>query len=190
MSKNVSKALVVAPVLSADEIRARLATLVASDPAVAQAIALQSLSRSTRAVASRKASNMQETESQRANRCAQFDDYGARGKIVAFAIAELGGKTKVVISEDAIATAIGLPVYNVRPALAIVQARLSDLHNAKFPLVSQIGYVASIEGERNEPKMLHFARVAPAKASARKGKGKALAVVAPSPVESEDNQSE
>jgi hypothetical protein len=167
---------VVSPVMSADEIRARLATLVASDPVAAQAIALQSLARGTRVASSRK-STAQETESERANRCAQFDDYSTRGKIVAYAIAELGGKAKIALTEDAIATAIGLPVYKVRPALAIVEARLADLHNAKFPLVSQIGYSASVEGERNEAKSLHFSRVAPAKASARKGKGKAVAVV-------------
>jgi hypothetical protein len=181
MPKNVV-ATVSAPALSVAEITARLANLVATDPAVAQAIALQSLTRGTRVATARKGNAATETEAERANRCAQFDDYSARGKIVAFAIAELGNKGKVALTEDAIATAIGLPVYKVRPALAIVEARLSDLHNAKFPLVSQIGYVASVEGERNEAKLLHFARVAPA--PVRKGKaakGKSVATVAPAP---------
>jgi hypothetical protein len=168
----------------ADDIRSRLASLIASDPVAAQAIALQSLTRNTR-VATRKGSTAQETESERANRCAQFDDYSTRGKIVAYAIAELGSKAKVTLTEDAIATAIGLPVYKVRPALAIVEARLSDLRNAKFPLVREIGYVASVEGERNEAKALHFSRVARVAAKGKAAKGKALAVVAPAPATEE-----
>lgn len=167
---------IVASVSSADDIRARLAALVSSNADVATALALASLSRS-RPSASRKSASSQETESERANRCAQFDDYSARGKIVAFAIGALGKRDTVALAEDAIAKAVGLPVYKVRPALAIVEARLSDLHNAKFPLVSQIGYVASVEGERNEAKTLHFSRVAPAVAKPPRKPRKAVSAL-------------
>lgn len=157
----------VAPVMSSDDIRARLASLVSSDPAIAQAIALASLQRG-RGAAAPRATGANESEAERACRCAQFTGNSARVRILSFCINKLGKKDSVTVTEDELSKAIGLPVYKVRPALSIVQDRLSDLHNALFPLVSQIGYTIAVAGERNEAKTATFSRVAPVAPVAQK----------------------
>jgi hypothetical protein len=178
-SANKSVALVstVAPV--AQDYAALVARIIATSPEAAQAIALMSLTQGTRKARSAPAAQSGESESERANRCAQFSDKSERGIILAALIAALGEKDNVSLTEGEICEATKLVAYRARPSLDIVRLRLNDLHNAKFPLVAQIGYTLSVEGERGQPKIAHFSRIVE-KAKARKAKAKAM-VVAPSP---------
>jgi hypothetical protein len=154
-----STAIALAPV--AQDYRALVANIIATNPDAAKAIALMSLNApvATRARNSRSnAAAPVETESERANRCAQFSDKSERGIILAALIARLATANSVSVTEGELCEDTGLVSYRVRSSLDIVRLRLNDVANVKFPLVTQIGYSLSVEGERGQPKIAHFSR--------------------------------
>jgi hypothetical protein len=158
MPKSKALATVSAAAMSAAEINARFAALLATDPALAVALASQRVSAPYLRTDKGSKVSSQETESERVCRCAQFYS-GNRSKLVVAFLAALGDKPTVTVTEAEMCERTGLPYYRVRPDAVTVSDRFSDTHNDKFPLVSQIGYSLRIEGERNIPRVYYFSRI-------------------------------
>lgn len=180
------KALVttVAPVLSNEEINARLQVALANDPALALALASRVLG-GNKVVRNSRATGAVETENERACRCAHFVS-GNRRNLLTACIAALGDKNEISLTEEYLSAAVSLPSYRVRADMQTVQDRLNDTGNtAQFPLIAQVGYSLRLANEtRGVARSYVFSRVAPVAPAKGKGKakGKAIAKVAPAPV--------
>ena len=170
----------VAPVLSNEDINARVRAMLATDPALAIALAAQMLGGSKSRVSRGNASP--ETEAERACRCAHFVS-GNRNKLLTACIAALGEKGSVTIGEADLMSATSLPSYRVRADMQTVQDRLNDTDNtAQFPLIREAGYSVRLAAEtRGVARSYVFSRNAPLAPAKGKGKakGKVIAPVAP-----------
>ena len=176
----------VAPVLSNEEINARLQIALQADPALALALASRVLGGGKVARNSR-ATGAVETENERACRCAHFVS-GNRRNLLTACIAALGDKNEISLTEEYLSAAVSLPSYRVRADMQTVQDRLNDTGNvAQFPLIREVGYSLRLANEtRGVARSYVFSRVAPVAPAKGKGKakakGKAIAPVAPAPV--------
>lgn len=173
------KALVttVAPVLSNEEINARLQIALQADPALALALASRVLGGARTTRTTRGASPV-ETETQRACRCAGFVS-GNRSKLLTACVNALGDKREITITEPELMSAASLPSYRVRADMQTVQDRLNDTDNvSQFPFIRECGYKVHLAAEtRGVARSYVFSRIAAvaAKKGARKVfKGKAV----------------
>jgi hypothetical protein len=166
----------VAPVLSNEEINARLQVALRADPALALALATKMLGGSKATRTTRSA--MPETETERVCRCAGFVS-GNRSKLLIACVNALGEKNEITITEADLMSATSLPSYRVRADMQTVQDRLNDTDNvAQFPFIREAGYKVHLKAEtRGVARSYVFSRIVPvaAKKTPRKVfKGKAV----------------
>lgn len=169
----------VAPVLSNEDINARLQVALANDPALALALAARVLGGAKNVRGARSTSP--ETETERACRCAHFVS-GNRNKLLSACIVALGDKNECSITEADLMSATSLPSYRVRADMQTVQDRLNDTDNtAQFPLIRETGYSVRLAAEtRGVARSYVFSRSV-AKVAPRKGKAKGKAIVPVAP---------
>jgi hypothetical protein len=156
-----------------NEAQALLTRIISENPDAARAVALQSIMR-TRTARTARVASPEMSEADRAVSAANMSA-GFRQTLFRALLAKGPGE----YSTSVLAADTGIALYRVRGDLQTIANRLADVE--KFP---GIGYRLSfVEGKRGLEQTVRFVSLAP---KARKAKGKAVAIVAPAPVQSEN----
>jgi hypothetical protein len=178
----------VAPVLSNEEIAERTRVLLASDPALALALAMRVVG-GARVSRVARGTPQVETETQRALRCAHFVGASERRTILTDLIERLGDKDRIVCTEADMCESTGLRSPLLRRSLNIVSQRLNDYEGeyvSKYPEVREIGYTIAVDGDTGVARTITFARAKPASV-ARKAAVRKAKIVAPVAAEKGDD---